>query len=164
VAEGQTELRLELPVDARIPEDYVDSERLRLEGYQKLSVASGPNSRDDQIDLVLEELADRYGEPPAPVHQLIAVSRLRRRAHHSSLSDVVVMGSNLRITPVDLPDSLQVRLQRMYPGAKYVPSARVVTVPLPTEEGVDLVAWTGNLLNAICPLPSPEVSNPTESD
>ena len=42
VAEGQTELRLELPVDAHIPEDYVDSERLRLEAYQKLSAASGP--------------------------------------------------------------------------------------------------------------------------
>ena len=39
-AEGQTELRLELPVDAHIPEDYIDSERLRLEAYQKLSAAA----------------------------------------------------------------------------------------------------------------------------
>lgn len=150
-AEGQTELRLELPVDARIPDDYVDSERLRLEAYQKLSVASGPLSRDEQIDLVLEELADRYGEPPAEVHNLIAVSRLRRRAHRSSLSEVVVMGSNLRITPADLPDSIQVRLARMYPGAKYVPAARVITVPLP--ENTDLIAWTAALLDAIFPLP-----------
>ena len=150
VAEGQTELRLELPVDARIPEDYVNSERLRLEAYQKLSVASGPLSREEQIDQVFEELSDRYGEPPAQVHNLIAISRLRRRAHQSSLSEVVVMGSNLRITPVDLPDSLQVRLARMYPGAKYVPAARVMTVPLP--EDVDLIAWTGNLLEAIFPV------------
>jgi transcription-repair coupling factor (superfamily II helicase) len=157
VAEGQTELRLELPVDARIPEDYVNSERLRLEAYQKLSVASGPNSREDQIELVLEELADRYGEPPAAVHNLIAVSRLRRRAHKSSLSEVVVMGSNLRLTPVDLPDSIQVRLARMYPGAKYVPASRVIIVPLPAdagEGGVDLIAWTANLLDAILPVPA----------
>ena len=65
VAEGQTELRLELPVDAHIPEDYVDSERLRLEAYQKLSTASSPAAKDGQIDSVLEELTDRYGEPPA---------------------------------------------------------------------------------------------------
>ncbi|MDH6532507.1 transcription-repair coupling factor (superfamily II helicase) [Aurantimicrobium minutum] len=152
VAEGQTELRLELPVDARIPDDYVDSERLRLEAYQKLSVASGPISRDEQIGLVLEELTDRYGEPPAEVHNLIAVSRLRRRAHQSSLSEVVVMGSNLRITPADLPDSIQVRLARMYPGAKYVPAARVISVPLP--ENADLITWTATLLDAIFPLPA----------
>ena len=42
VAEGQTELRLELPVDAHIPEEYVESERLRLEAYQKLSTAASP--------------------------------------------------------------------------------------------------------------------------
>lgn len=151
VAPGQTELRLELPVDARIPDDYVDSERLRLEAYQKLSVASGPQSREDQIDLVREELIDRYGDLPAPVHNLIAISRLRRRAHQSNLSEVVVMGSNLRITPVDLPDSLQVRLARMYPGAKYVPAARVMTVPLPQDE--DLIVWTAKLLEAIFPVP-----------
>src|SRR5690606_7032427 len=77
VAEGQTELRLELPVDARIPEDYVDSERLRLEAYQKLSSASSPAAAPDALDLVLEELTDRYGEPPQQVLNLLAVSRLR---------------------------------------------------------------------------------------
>ena len=64
------------------------------------------------------------------------------------------MGSNLRITPADLPDSIQVRLARMYPGAKYVPAARVISVPLP--EDADLIAWTGNLLDAIFPLPKTE--------
>ena len=65
VAEGQTELRLELPVDAHIPEEYVDSERLRLEAYQKLSDGSSRRPPTTaQIDLVLEELTDRYGEPP----------------------------------------------------------------------------------------------------
>ena len=69
VAEGQTELRLELPVDAHIPEEYVESERLRLEAYQKLSAASSPASAPEAIDLVLEELTDRYGEPPAEVRE-----------------------------------------------------------------------------------------------
>src|SRR5690606_5182414 len=75
VAEGQTELRLELPVDARIPDDYVDSERLRLEAYQKLSTASSPAAAPDAIDQVLEELTDRYGPPPRQVLNLLAVSR-----------------------------------------------------------------------------------------
>jgi transcription-repair coupling factor (superfamily II helicase) len=150
VAEGQTELRLELPVDAHIPEEYVESERLRLEAYQKLSTASSPAASDDSVDHVLEELADRYGEPPEQVQNLIAVSKLRRKAQKAGLSEVVVMGDKLRIAPADLADSIQVRLQRMYPGSRYHAAAAAVLVPLPpSPSDAELVAWTDGLLVAI---------------
>jgi transcription-repair coupling factor (superfamily II helicase) len=154
VAEGQTELRLELPVDAHIPEEYVESERLRLEAYQKLSTASAPASTPEQIDLVLEELADRYGDPPEQVSNLIAVSRLRRMAVKAGLSEVVAMGGNLRIAGVALADSIQIRLQRMYPGSKYFAANASVAVPMPRVNGeplddADLIAWTNTLLVAI---------------
>ncbi len=157
VAEGQTELRLELPVDAHIPEDYVDSERLRLEAYQKLSTASAPTASDDSIDRVIEELTDRYGQPPAEVTNLIAVSRLRRRAQKANLSELVTMGSNLRIAPAELPDSIQVRLQRMYPGSKYFAQTHAVSVPMPVVDGkplpdAELIDWAAALLDAIFPL------------
>jgi transcription-repair coupling factor (superfamily II helicase) len=159
VAEGQTELRLELPVDAHIPEEYVESERLRLEAYQKLSTASAPASPDDAIDSVLEELTDRYGEPPAQVQNLIAVSRLRRLAQKAGLSDVVAMGGNLRVAPADLPDSIQVRLQRLYPGARLFAQQKAVSIPIlagvSNAEGTDaeLIAWLTGLLEAIFPPP-----------
>ena len=162
VAEGQTELRLELPVDAHVPEEYVESERLRLEAYQKLSTASAPTSSDTQIDEVRDELADRYGDPPAQVVNLIAVSRLRRAAVKAGLSEVVAMGTNLRVAPADLADSVQIRLQRMYPGAKYFAAANAVSVPMPRVNGEalgdsDLIDWTATLLAAIFPAPVPEV-------
>nr|WP_218869094.1 transcription-repair coupling factor [Leifsonia psychrotolerans] len=165
VAEGQTELRLELPVDAHIPEDYVDSERLRLEAYQKLSSASSIASKDDQIGLVLEELTDRYGEPPQPVLNLIAVSTLRRRAQQAGLSEVVAMGSNLRVAPADLPDSLQVRLQRMYPGSRYFTQNGSFTVPMPRVNGepladAALIEWSETLLTAIFPPAKAEAVTP----
>jgi transcription-repair coupling factor (superfamily II helicase) len=161
VAEGQTELRLELPVDAHIPEDYVDSERLRLEAYQKLSAASGPAAADDQIGLVIDELTDRYGEPPAQVQNLIAVSRLRQRAQRVGLSELVAMGSNLRAAPANLPDSLQARLRRMYPGGKYLAQANALIVPMPEKHGekltdADLIAWVGQFLDALFPVPPKE--------
>ncbi len=167
VAEGQTELRLELPVDAHIPEDYVDSERLRLEAYQKLSTASSPTADEAQIGLVLEELTDRYGEPPAAVTNLIAVSRLRWRAQQAGLSEVVAMGSNLRVAPADLADSIQVRLQRMYPGARYFTQNGSLSVPMPRVNGepladADLIEWTGTLLGAIFPAPA-EAKQPAAS-
>ena len=154
VAEGQTELRLELPVDAHIPEEYVESERLRLEAYQKLSAASGPASSDTGIDQVLDELTDRYGEPPQQVHNLIAVSRLRRMAQKTGLSEVVTMGSNLRVASASLADSIQVRLQRLYPGARYFTQTNSVSVPMPRVHGepladAGLIEWTSGLLVSI---------------
>ncbi len=160
VAEGQTELRLELPLDARIPEDYIGSERLRLEAYQKLSTAAAPTADDGALDAVAEELTDRYGDIPDPVLHLIAVSRLRRSAQRAGLSEVVAVGGNLRVSPADLPDSLQVRLQRLYPGSRIFAQARSVSVPLlagvPNPQGTDaeLIAWVGALLAAIFP-PAP---------
>ncbi len=154
VAEGQTELRLELPVNAHIPEEYVESERLRLEAYQKLSTAASPTASPDSIDRVLEELTDRYGEPPVEVQNLIAVSRLRRMAQKAGLSEVVTAGGNLRVASMELADSIQIRLQRMFPGARYFGQTHSVSVPLPVRQGIpladsDLIEWTGQLLVAI---------------
>lgn len=160
VAEGQTELRLELPVDAHIPEEYIESERLRLEAYQKLSTASAPTASDDAIDSVLEELTDRYGDPPEQVTMLIAVSRLRRAAQKAGLSEVVAMGGNLRVAPAVLPDSLQVRLQRMYPGARLFAQTNSMSVPMPREPSDgDLITWVGGLLTAIFPAPVVEAES-----
>ncbi|KQR49392.1 transcription-repair coupling factor [Microbacterium sp. Leaf161] len=164
VESGQ-ELRLELPLDARIPEYYIDSERLRLEAYQKLSAASTATAKDDAIDLVIDELTDRYGTPPDEVTGLIAVSRLRRRAARAGLSDVVVMGSNLRIAPARLEDSIKVRLQRLYPKAKLVGGGEALVVPMPTVpaavgvgleplQAAELLDWVDQLFTAIFPEPA----------
>ncbi|WP_251856475.1 transcription-repair coupling factor [Herbiconiux sp. L3-i23] len=154
VAEGQTELRLELPVDARIPETYVDSERLRLEAYQKLSAASAPKADDGALESVLEELTDRYGEPPAEVLALMSVSRLRRLAQKAGLSEVVIVGPNLRVSPAELADSRQIRLQRMYPKSRILQQSGTALIPVPVINGEppadeDLIGWVRDLLEAI---------------
>ncbi len=151
---ADVELRLELPVDARIPEHYIDSERLRLEAYQKLSSAAGAGAADDAIDLVAEELVDRYGALPEEVQTLVTVARLRRRAARAGLTDVVAMGSNLRVAPARLADSMKVRLQRLYPKAKLVGGGEALVVPMPTDS--DLIEWVGNLLTAMFPEPVKE--------
>ncbi|GAA4671445.1 transcription-repair coupling factor [Frondihabitans cladoniiphilus] len=163
VAEGQTELRLELPVDAHIPEEYVESERLRLEAYQKLSTASSPTSTPEQITQVLEELTDRYGEPPAQVLALIEVSRLRRMAQKTGLSEVVAMGTNLRVAAQELADSVQMRLARLFPGARYFAATKSVTVPMPRKNGeplpdADLITWVEQLLTTVYGAEAPQAS------
>jgi transcription-repair coupling factor (superfamily II helicase) len=159
--DAPTELRLELPVQARIPESFIDSERLRLEAYQKLSAAASAQAKDDALDLVIDELTDRYGEPPPEVDGLLAVARLRRRAARAGLSDVVAMGPNLRIAPAHLPDSMRVRLQRLHPKAKLLAGGEALVVPLPSAGGdavsdSDLIAWVGQLLDQLWPVKEPD--------
>jgi transcription-repair coupling factor (superfamily II helicase) len=162
------ELRLELPVDAVIPESYLDAERLRLEAYQKLSAAASSPS-DTAIDTVADELQDRYGPPPQQVVTLLAMARLRRQAMQARLSEVIAVGPNMRIGPADLSESLQLRMRRMYPAAKWNQQARTLLVPSPTAGGGrlagtqaqplpdgELIAWVSQLLTALFPPPPPK--------
>ena len=161
VAPEQVELRLELPVDARIPHDYIDSDRLRLEAYQKLSQASAPTVEGDHTQAVVDELVDRFGPLPAALQTLVAITQLRKRARQSGLSEVLVMGSTLRIVGPPLPDSLQVRLKRLYPRANYLAPARVVLIPLPDYRDDALVTWVGGVLESLYPLPVIPVTSGT---
>jgi transcription-repair coupling factor (superfamily II helicase) len=150
MAPGQTELRLELPVDARIPPDYLDSERLRLEMYQKLSGAAAPSASADAVDELVEEMTDRYGDLPSAVSSLVLVTKLRRLAMSRGIGEVLVMGNKLRVVGPPLPDSLQVRVQRLYPQATYMAPARVLLVPLPEDyTGTALITWVEGVVEAL---------------
>nr|WP_255549555.1 transcription-repair coupling factor [Corynebacterium sp. TAE3-ERU12] len=128
-AEESTEVRVDLPVDANIPPEYVSSERLRLEGYRKFAEAR----QLDDVDAVLDELSDRYGAPPVEVARLAAMSRLRIICREFGVRDMSLMGKHVKISPMQLADSKQVRLQRLYPGATYRAASGTVTIPVPTE-------------------------------
>ncbi len=60
--EEPKDVRIDLPVDAHLPPDYIASDRLRLEGYRRLASAAD----QDAVGAVVEELVDRYGPLPEP--------------------------------------------------------------------------------------------------
>jgi len=151
------ELILELPVDARIPEDYVESDRLRLEGYQKFAAAAHPKAPAEHIDLVLEELTDRYGTPPDEVQKLAQVSALRRRAQILGLTKMVAAAGQLRVERFEMLDSRRMRMARMYPNAKYSKETGILQVPLPATTvsplarrsagtETDIVEWVSGVI------------------
>lgn len=131
VEEEVGEIRIELPVDAYIPVEYVDGDRLRLEAYRKLSQAR----EAADIDAVVEELLDRYGPLPAEARRVVSVSRLRLVAQKYRVREIVLAGSRLRVGPLDLLDSQQMRLKRMYPAAQYRATQKTVLLPLPKAAG-----------------------------
>src|SRR3954470_3142480 len=99
--EELAEVRVDLPIDAHIPHDYVPGERLRLEAYRKIAAASDA----DGLVAVEEELKDRYGTPPLPVARLLAVAVLRQICRAHGVTEVSAQGSTIRFAPLALPDS-----------------------------------------------------------
>ena len=125
-------MRIDLPVDAHIPADYVTSDRLRLEAYRKLAAAND----DAAIDTVIDELVDRYGPLPEEVRRLVSVAKLRLLCREYGLDEVTVVGSQVKIASMELPDSKQMRLKRLYPAAQYRPTSGTVQLPLPRTGGI----------------------------
>ena len=123
--EKAAEMKIELPVNAHLPHDYVPGERLRLEAYRKLASAI----TYEAIDEVLAELVDRYGELPLPATNLIDVARFRVGAREAGLSDVALQGNFIKFSPAQLPESKLMRLTRMYPGAQAKPALDAVLDP-----------------------------------
>ncbi|NLG55656.1 MAG: transcription-repair coupling factor [Rhodococcus sp.] len=125
--EAPKEVRIDLPVDAHIPPDYVTSDRLRLEGYRKLAAATD----DSAITAVIDELVDRYGPLPEEVSRLVSVAKLRLLAREYGLEEIAVVGTQIKISPMQLPDSKQLRLKRIYPSAQYRATTGMIQVPVP---------------------------------
>ena len=130
-AEEPRDVRIDLPVDAHLPPDYIASDRLRLEAYRRLAAAG----EDAAVDAVIEELTDRYGPLPEPAQRLVAVARLRLLCRQYGVTEVAATGTGsvttLRVSPLTLPDSAQLRLKRVYPGANYRATTSTVQVPIP---------------------------------
>lgn len=142
---------IDLPIEASIPVDYIDSDKLRLEAYRKLASARSEQDLDD----VRDELTDRYGKPPVELDSLFAVARLRNKARDLGITEIIAQGRNVRIRGIEPAESLMMRLQRIYPGAQYRPLTRTLTIPAPFAgslgsgpmPGDQVIAWTNQLLD-----------------
>ncbi|TQL01426.1 transcription-repair coupling factor [Cellulomonas sp. SLBN-39] len=151
--EEQPEVTIELPVDAHIPHTYIAHERLRLEAYRKLAAATTQAALDE----VRAELVDRYGPVPQAVENLFAVAGFRLHARAAGLADVTAQGRFVRFAPLELPESAQLRLKRLYPGSVLKPATRTVLVPFPTTarvggkplHGDAVLAWATQLIDAV---------------
>ncbi len=152
------EVRIELPVDAHLPHDYIGSERLRLEIYKRLAEVRS----DEDVDAIEEELKDRYGDPPIVVVSLLLVARFRARARAAGIGEVTIAGKNVRFAPVSLPDSKVVRLQRLYPRSLVKPQTDTILVPRPQTavvggrplDGIALLEWAKGVIDQVIDPPA----------
>ena len=116
--------KVELPITAHLPTDYVPSERLRLDLYRRMADCADAAA----LDAIVEELVDRFGELPKEAQSLIAVAKLRIQAKSKNLTEVVLQGKFLKVAPVVLPESAQLRLTRLYPGTQIKVATKTLLV------------------------------------
>jgi transcription-repair coupling factor (superfamily II helicase) len=161
VAEARGEARpappsvsIDVPGDAHLPKDYVEAEDARLEAYRRLAAAVSLEDVDD----IGAEWADRYGPLPVPAEGLLSVGRLRATALARGIGEVAMSSVRpggtqrpvVRLSPVTLPASAQVRLRRVAPGATYREDLAQLLLPVPV--GVPAAEGVRGVIEELLPV------------
>ena len=131
------EVRIELPIEAHLPENYVSDQDARLEAYRRLAAATTHAAVDD----VVTEWIDRFGPLPPRAANLIDVARLRVEALRAGLEEVVATRREVRLFPVSLVASQEVRLQRLARAATLQVKSRTLFLPHPASPASGLAEF-----------------------
>ena len=148
------ECKVELPINAHLPVSYIESERLRLDLYRRIADAQS----DAALSEIKSELVDRFGEIPQPGIELLAVAALRLYAKSLGLTDIAFSGKHLRLTPIQLPESAQIKLARVFPGSIYKSATQILLVARPSSPNwiesapigdTSTLAWVDSVLKEL---------------
>ena len=122
--EESLECKVELPITAHLSPEYVPADRLRLDLYRRLA-----DSKDDeQIEAIRDELIDRFGPLPKAAERLIRVAKLRTFVKSRGITDFAVQGKYVKVAPLAPSESLELKIQRLYPGSIVKSVTKVVMI------------------------------------
>jgi transcription-repair coupling factor (superfamily II helicase) len=152
------EIKLDLPLAANLPREYVQKEELRLEAYRRLASVT----TDGEVADIRLEWEDRYGPLPGPAEALLAVARLRAEASRTGVREVTVVKpssfggapSTARLSPLPLKASQQIRLKRLHPTAVYKEPDQLLIVKVPHRDHP--ADWLVDLLRELEPVSEPQ--------
>ena len=142
----EREVRIDLPVKAFIPPDWLGQEALRLELYRRIGTA-----RDaEELSHVAEEATDRFGiAARAPSAPCFAVASLKLACLVAGIEEVSTFRTQVRIKPVEEASGLEVA--EAVAGASYHPTTRTLNLEPPANLGGEALA--GWVRAAITPSP-----------
>jgi transcription-repair coupling factor (superfamily II helicase) len=141
--EEVAEIKVDISVDAHLPDDYVPSEDLRLEAYRKLATVR----TEQELADIENEWRDRFGPLPSPAQSLIAVGALRVECIRIGITEIMTNGNEARISPVQLRASQTMTLRRLASGATFKEQSGLLTVPI--KRGANPTAVLTDLLREL---------------
>jgi transcription-repair coupling factor (superfamily II helicase) len=122
-------VRLDVNVDAYVPPDYVPYEQAKIEIHRRVAGAL----EVAEVQQLREELEDRFGPVPEPLHNLLALQRARIKFGQAGASAVSFRGDRLAVTPIELDAARARRLREELPEALYESGRSQVSVRVPRE-------------------------------
>jgi transcription-repair coupling factor (superfamily II helicase) len=146
--EEREPVRIEVDVDAYLPPDYVPFEEAKIDIHRRLAAAR----ERGELRALREELDDRFGTPPEPVENLLALARARIELGNAGVRAVEFRAGRLRASPLELESEQAASLREGVEGAIYEWRQKTVAVPVPDEPGARLAALIA-LTDALASLP-----------
>ncbi|MGH2813347.1 MAG: TRCF domain-containing protein, partial [Actinomycetota bacterium] len=132
----EKEVRIDLPVNAFIPAEWIGQEALRLELYRRIATAKD----HDDLEAIRAEAEDRFGGLPQPVRSLFAVASLKLTCLAIGVEDISTFRNQIRIKPVDEARGLEIAIEGS--RASYHATTKTLNLELPTTmSGEELSAW-----------------------
>ncbi len=101
---------IDLNISAHIPEDYIEALPARLGIYKRIAAVRN----DDDASDVIDELCDRFGEPPKAVIGLIDIALLRSRAIESDITEITQTGNNVILHISSIKPEVMTKLSAFY--------------------------------------------------
>ncbi|MGA2924940.1 MAG: transcription-repair coupling factor, partial [Solirubrobacteraceae bacterium] len=122
-------VRLDVNVDAYVPADYIPYEQAKVDVHRRIAGAR------EVADLMLlrDELEDRFGEPPEPLRNLIALQQARIKLGQAGARAVTFRGGRLAVTPVELDSVRAKRIRAEIPEALYESGKSQLSVRVPED-------------------------------
>ena len=85
---------IDLEMDAFIPDSYIPNEFQKLDIYKRIALIES----QEEFEEMLDELLDRFGDPPKSVTSLLEIALLKAQAHQAYITEIKQMGQSLRIS------------------------------------------------------------------
>jgi transcription-repair coupling factor (superfamily II helicase) len=122
-------VRLDVNVDAYVPADYIPYEQAKVEVHRRIAAA-----RDvAELEELRVELRDRFGDPPEPVENLIALQQARIKLGEAGARAVTFRQGRLAVTPIELDSVRAKRIRAEIPGALYESGKSQLSVRVPDD-------------------------------
>src|SRR4051794_27229282 len=127
--EEREPVRLDVNVDAYVPADYVPYEQAKIDVHRR--IASAQEVAD--VALLRDELEDRFGPPPAPLENLLALQQARIKLGQAGAQAVTFRQGRLAVTPIELDSVRAKQLREKIPGALYESGKSQFSVRVPDD-------------------------------
>ncbi|CAA9535917.1 MAG: Transcription-repair coupling factor, partial [uncultured Solirubrobacteraceae bacterium] len=122
-------VRLDINVDAYVPADYIPYEQAKIDVHRRIAGAREVS----ELGELRRELADRFGEPPEPLENLITLQQARIKLGQAGAQAVSFRQGRLAVTPIELDSVRAKKLREQIPGALYESGKSQLSMRVPDD-------------------------------